>query len=82
MNDANRDLLVLSRAEELSPEEMERELTQLNAILYHAERWESFCTANEIIDINRHKIIIAPNRIQKILKREKQKAFVFVNGKN
>lgn len=82
MNDANRDLLVLAKAAELSPEAMERELAQLNNILYDTESWESFCVANEIININRHKIIRKASRIKYILQEKKIKPFVFINNKN
>ena len=82
MNDANRDLLVLSRTAHLTPKERDQEVTRLNNLLYHTENWESFCTANEILDINRHKIIQKPFLIQAILREKKQKPFVFTNNKN
>ena len=82
MNDANRDLLVLSRTAHMSAEERDREVTRLNNLLYHTENWESFCTANEILDINRHKIIQKPFLIQAKLREKKQKPFVFTNNKN
>ena len=82
MHDANRDLLVLANTDKLSPAELEHQVELLNTILYHTENWESFCTANEIIDINRHKIIRKPFLIEKILRERKQKAFVFTSNKN
>lgn len=82
MNDANRDLLVLSKTAHLSRAELERQVALLNSLLYHTENWETFCTANEILDINRHRIIHKPFLIQKILREKKQKPFVFTNNKN
>jgi hypothetical protein len=82
MHDFNRDLLVLSRTTHLSQSELEKEMGLLNAALYHIENWRSFCIANEIIDINRRKIIRQSHLIERILRERKQKAFVFTNNKN
>lgn len=82
MNDANRDLLVLANANQLSPEEMERQVAWLNTLLFDTENWESFSIANEIIDINRRKIIRKTYLIQKILTEKKVKPFVFTCNKN
>jgi len=82
MNDANRDLLVLAKTTHLSPAELERQMDLLNTILFHTENWESFSIANELIDINRRKIIRKTHLIQKILSEKKVKAFVFTCNKN
>ncbi len=82
MNEANRDLLLLNKADILSQEEIEREVAQLNTLLYHTENWKSFCVANEILDVNRHKIIQNPVRIERILRKKNNKPFVFTSNKN
>jgi hypothetical protein len=82
MHDFNRDLLVLSKAAHLNQSELEKEMELLNAVLYHVENWRSFCTANEIIDINRRKIIRQSHLIERILRERTQKIFVFTNNKN
>lgn len=82
MNDMNRDLLVLSSAANKSPDLLRKELAILNQILFQTENWETFSVANEIIDINRHKMIRKPFLIQKILTEKRQKAFVFTCNKN
>ena len=82
MNEANRDLLVLSKTAHLSPEELDLQVEWLHNIFYHTENWETFCTANEIIDINRRKVIQKPFLIQKILREKKQQPFVFTSNKN
>jgi hypothetical protein len=82
MNDMNRDLLVLSSAANKNPDLLKRELAMLHTILFHTENWEAFSVANEIIDINRHKIIRKTFLIQKILTEKRQKAFVFTCNKN
>ena len=82
MNDANRDLLVLTKTVHLQPDELEHQLQLLNTLLFDTENWDSFCKANEILDINRRKIISKTFLIQKILTEKKQKPFVFVCNKN
>ena len=82
MNDANRDLLVLAKTAHLSPEEREHQVTLLNILLRLTENWETFCTANEILDINRGRIIQQPHQMQMILREKKEKPFVFTNNKN
>jgi hypothetical protein len=57
MNDVNRDLLVLSDTTRRSPEQLAREVAFLNTLLFHIENWETFSIANEVIDINRRKIV-------------------------
>ena len=82
MQEANRDLLVLSRMAHLSQQELDHQLALLNTLLYHIETWETFCNANEIVDINRHRIIQKPHLIQKILSDKVVKPFVFTSNKN
>lgn len=78
----NRDLLVLSDTTRLSAEALEREITFLNSLLLHVENWETFSVANELIDINRRKIIRKTHVIQQMLSERKLKAFVFTFNKN
>lgn len=82
MQERNRDLLVLSQAAQHNPHVLERELALLNEILFTTENWSVFSTANEIIDINRRKIIRKTHLIQQILTEKKQKPFVFTCNKN
>jgi len=82
MNDTNRDLLVLSDTTRFSAEELEREVIFLNTLLFHIENWETFSIANELIDINRKKIIRKTFLIQKILTEKVVKPFVFTCNKN
>lgn len=78
---SNRDLLVMSKNASATKVEIDREVENLHQLLFKAESMENFCVANEIIDINRYKIISKAGSIQKILKK-KLKAFQFVNNKN
>lgn len=79
----NRDLLVLTRRDESDPEALEQEVESLNELLFHVENMDVFCTVNEVIDVNRHKIICKPAAIQKVLQARKDiKPFVFISNKN
>jgi predicted metal-dependent phosphotriesterase family hydrolase len=51
-------------------------------VLVPVENWLSFCVANEIIDINRRKIISKEHLVQKILKDNPNQPFVFICNKN
>jgi hypothetical protein len=82
MHEINRDLLLSAKAAKLSPQELREQLGMLNDLLYHIETWETYCRVNEIVDINRRRIITKPHRMQSMLREPRQKAFVFVHNKN
>gem|GEM_PF-196867 len=77
-----RDLLVLQTKHLFSQEEIDRQIELLNMVLVPVENWLSFCVANEIIDINRRKIISKEHLVQKILKDNPNQPFVFICNKN
>jgi len=82
MNPQNRDLLVLTKKQRMNQQELEHEVELLADLLYHAENFDAFCIANEIIDLNRYKIILKPSVIQKIIRQKKIRPFVFISNKN
>jgi len=82
MKTGNRDLLVLMKHDSVSEAAMEHEITLLNNILYSVESIHSFCIANEVIDINKYKIIQKPHLIQQAIREKSHKPFVFVYNKN
>ena len=77
-----RDILVLSRNSYISKEEMERETAVLNHIIYSIENWAAFCVANEVLDLNRRKIIQKPHLLKSYITDKLNKPFVFVVNKN
>jgi len=79
---SNRDLLVLVKDEYYTREAMEIELQQLNRLLFDFETLENFCTAHEVFDMNRYRIISAPRKLVKIISRKEIKPFVFISNKN
>jgi hypothetical protein len=82
MNSPDRDLLVLTKKTKMNEQELEHEVTLLNGLLYNVENLQTFCSANEIIDLNRCRIIEKPHLIQKAVQKRKLKPFVFICGKN
>jgi len=82
MNDINRDLLVLSKDLFPNTAALEYEVQCLNKILYEVESIRQFCVANEVIDVNRYKIISKPFLVEQAIHQRKNKPFVFINCKN
>lgn len=80
MKDTSRDILVLTGNKPMSGAAFERQVEQLHELLYHAESWDNFCIANEVININRSRIISKPHLIEKALRDKKP--FVFISNKN
>ncbi len=79
----NRDILVMFRQNEMSETEMEREVEQLNHILFTAERLDNFVQAHEVLDLNRYRIIINSTEIKKLIRSRKAgRAFLFFSNKN
>ncbi len=82
MNPQNRDLLVLTKKITMNEQQLKQEVELLNRLLFHVEDVNSFCTANEIIDVNRYKIIQKPHLILQAIREKGQKPFVFISNKN
>lgn len=82
MKSAKRDLLVLSKNVSTDQREMQLEVEKLHDLLFLVEALENFCIASEIIDLNKYKIIDEPNKVQKIIIKNKIKPFQFINNKN
>ena len=82
MKAANRDLLVLSKNMSPDPTELEHEVQRLNELLFTVESLHQFCISNEIIDVNRYKVIRKRHVIERIIRENKLKPFQFVFNKN
>ena len=82
MNPRNRDLLVLTKKELMNQEELEHEIELLNDLFYHVESSDAVCIANEVIDVNRYKVIKKIHRVRQILKEQRPRPFVFISNKN
>ncbi len=82
MRKENRDLLVLSKNVTSDAIAMQIEINKLGQLLHAVENLHSFCIANEIIDINKYKIITKPYQIQQRIRQRNIKPFVFIINKN
>jgi hypothetical protein len=82
MNPRNRDLLVLAKKETMNQKELDREIELLNELFHLVENSNAVCTACEVIDLNRYKVIRKSKYIKQILKQPKLKPFVFISIKN
>jgi len=82
MNPRNRDLLVLTKKELMNQQELEHEIELLNDLFCHVENSNALCLANEVIDINRYKIIRKLHLVRQLLKEPRLKPFVFICNKN
>ena len=76
MKTGNRDLLVLMKHDSISAEAMEYEVDLLNTLLFGVESLNSFCIANEVIDINRYKIIHKPHLESERVRRARIRLYV------
>jgi hypothetical protein len=82
MNPRNRDLLVFTRKEKMNQHELERQIELLNNLFYLVEASNAAYIANEIIDINRNKIISKQKHVRNILQAQQLTPFVFISNKN
>ena len=82
MKTPNRDLLVLVKDDHLNGKSMENELEQLNQLLFHFETIDNFCTAHEVFDLNRYKILHEARLIRKLVNEKELAPFVFICNMN
>jgi len=82
MKSSNRDLLVLSKNASPDPQQLEQEVEKLHEILFHIETLRNFCIVNELIDVNRYKVITKPEKIERIVRENRLKPFQFISNKN
>ncbi len=76
------DLLVLTGTKTMNKDELETQVRFLNDLLYHVEQLNVFCASNEILDVNKCRIIQKQHLVQQIISRETLPPFVFINNKN
>ena len=78
----NRDLLLVSKKDMNDAAAMKNQIIGLNKMLYSIENIHTYCTVNEIFDLNWYKIIRKPHLIQQMIRERNFKPFVFVINKN
>ena len=82
MKTPNRDLLVLVKDEYHNERMMQRELQELNRLLYHFETLDTIAVAHEVFDMNRGRIIERFSGVRKVLSNKVLKPFQFACNKN
>lgn len=82
MNPRNRDLLVFTKKATMNQDELERQIELLNDLFYLVEASNAAFTANEVIDVNRYKVITKSRQVRAILESPNLKPFVFISNKN
>ncbi|HEX5026848.1 MAG TPA: hypothetical protein VFV68_16320 [Agriterribacter sp.] len=82
MKTSNRDLLVLLKDETMSNKAIEQEVEQLNEILFHVESADTFCRANEIIDMKRYRLLQDEKNLVQLMYQNELKPFIFLCNKN
>lgn len=82
MKNTNRDLLVLVRDENSNQQEINADVAKLNRLLLALETVDCFCTAHEIIDVNKYKIVQQKKELMRIIKASSLKPFQFLINKN
>ena len=76
------DLLVLTGNKTMNKDELEKQVRSLNNLLVQIEQLNVFCTAHEILDVNRCRIITKQHLIQQFISSDTLPPFVFINNKN
>ena len=82
MKATNRDLLVLVKDESMNQYQIELELEKLNSLLFQLETVDSFCTAHEVFDITKHKVVVNRKKLVHVIHQRELKPFQFVCNKN
>jgi len=82
MKTSNRDLLVLLKDESMTNKAIEHEVEQLNEILFHVESADTFCRANEIIDMKRYRLLQDEKNLVQVMYQNELKPFIFLCNKN
>ncbi len=82
MHNLNRDLLVVANKEEINTDELNRTISHLNSLLYHTDSLMSLCTANEVFDLNKYKILTQPQQVAQYIKNKLSTPFIFLSNKN
>ncbi len=82
MRTPHHDLLVLTGEKTMNEQELELQVQFLNDLLYNVEKRNAFCTANEILDVNKCRIIQKPHLVQQIISSDALPPFVFIISKN
>lgn len=79
---ASRDLIVIGRGWDSNSPQLQKEVQQIDRILYNVEGRSAIANAHEVIDINRYKRIDIPYLVEQYFSEPNLKPFVFIINKN
>jgi hypothetical protein len=82
MKNLNRDLLLVTKKNELNKTELEQTIVDLEMVLFEAESFSSICLANEVFDLNKFRIYRSIKDVAFYIRNKAHKPFVFVSNKN
>jgi hypothetical protein len=82
MKKPNRDLLVLFKQGNLSPHDMDLEVTRLHRMLFDTEKIDNLISTHELLDLNTYRIEKGYVPIIKHIRQRKEVPFVFLNCLN
>ena len=67
----------------MNEQELELQVRFLNHLLYNfVEKTNAFCTANEILNVHKCRIVQKPHLVQQIISNDVLPPFVFIISKN
>lgn len=82
MENGSRDLLFVSKFADMSNLEIEKELFLLNKMLYGIESMSTYALVNEVIDLNKYRVIKKPHQVAQAIREKRNKPFIFLYNKN
>lgn len=82
MKNLSRDLLLITKKNELNQTELEQTIVSLDVVLFQAERFASVCISNEVYDVNKFKIYTSIKDVAFYIRNKSNKPFVFISNKN
>ena len=82
MKKPNRDLLVLFKQGNLSPQDMDLEVSRLHRMLFDTEKIDNLITTHELLDLNTYRIEKGYVPLIKYIRQRREVAFVFLNCLN
>ncbi|MFN5423587.1 MAG: hypothetical protein ACK5AO_10000 [bacterium] len=82
MKRLTRDLLLIRKDIHPNDSSIEKEVSDLHTLLQSVETVEALCTACELIDMNRFKVLHDPTSVSKAVKQKELKAFQFLFNRN
>ncbi len=82
MENGSRDLLFVSKFDTMSNLEIEKELFLLNKLLYGIESMSTYAVVNEVIDLNKYRVIKKPQLVAQAIREKSNKPFIFIYNKN